>query len=183
MSYKSSFIRNYLRMKKLIILLFITLMCWNGTFSSNKYSQSVQDKDPSVIWKKRTYSISNDSVNAVLNVVQYSKAIIDYEITIVTSKGKIEQKGYALCLGAEIIGGVEHESDENGKDIQVIPYNSYLCGCQDKYIFEIRIATDKKKVSIYSTRKLRHELFNDKMIEGQKLIDSVQLFGYLYLKD
>lgn len=121
-------------------------MFCTGVFSSNKHQQSVQDDDPAVMYKKRTYSLSNDSVNAVLKVIQYSKAIIQYDITIITSKNKIEQKGYALNLGSEMNGGFEYESDENGKELRVIPYNSYLCSCGDQEDFEIRISLDKKRL-------------------------------------
>jgi len=76
-------------------------------------------------------------------------------------------------------GGFELESDESGRELRVIPYNSYLCSCGDQEDFEIRISLDKKKISIFASRKLRHDLFNDKVKDGDKLEDSVQLFGYL----
>jgi len=156
---------------------------WVRINKSNKIIQSAINDDPAMILEKLTYSISTDSVNAILKVIQYSKDIIDYEITIVTASGKIEQKGYALSLISEINGGVEYESDEDGKVLQVIPYNSYLCGCQEKFNFEIRISTDKKKISIYSSRKFRSELFSNKIQGTGKPEDSVQLFGYLYHKE
>jgi len=166
-------------MNKLIVFTIFLLLCCSGVFSSNRNRQSVQDDDPAIMYKKRTYSISNDSVKAVLKVIQYSKAIIDYEITITTTNDKIEQKGYALNLGSEMNGGIEYETDDNGTELGVVAYNSYLCSCGDQKNLEIRISTDSKKVSIYSSRKLRHDLFNDKVKEGDKLEDSVQLFGYL----
>lgn len=158
-------------------------MSYSSLVSSNRIGQSDQDDDPAVIYKQRTYNLSNDSVKAVLKVIQYSKAIIDYDITIVTATGKIEQKGYALNRGSEMNDGIEYETDDNGKELRVIPYNSYLCSCGEQKDLEIRISEDKIKVSIYSSRKLRYELFNNKVKDGDKLEDSVELFGYLYLKE
>lgn len=156
---------------------------WVRIPTSNKNNQTALADEPAILYKKRTYSLSNDSVKAVLKVIQYSNAVIDYEISITTVKGKIEQKGYALNLSSELNGGVEYESDEKGDALQVNPYISYLCGCPAQNDLEIRISTDKKKVSIYSSRKLRQDLFSDKIKPNEKLEDSVQLFGYLYLEE
>jgi hypothetical protein len=167
------------KMNKLIVFTIFSLLCCSGVYCSNRNSRLVQDVDPAIMPQKRSYGISTDSVKAILKVIQYSKAIIDYEITITTANGKIEQKGYALNLCSEMNSGVEYETDDNGKELQVVAYHSYLCSCGDPKNLEIRISTDGKKVSIYSSRKLRHDLFNDEVKDGDKLEDSVQLFGYL----
>lgn len=172
-------------MKRLIILTLITILSLNVSFSSNKNSQSVQD-DPSIMNMERTYSLSNDTVNAVLKVIQYSKGIIKYDISIVTSKSKIEQEGYALNLNSDINSGIENEQVGKDKEQRVVPYLSWLCGCGDMKDLEIRISIDKSKVSIFASRKLRHELFidNDKIELNEKLEDSVPLIlGYLNLQE
>lgn len=169
-------------MKNTIVVMLIFLALCPDLFSSNINRPKVQNEDPAVIFKKRTYSLSNDSVKAVLKVIQYSKAIIDYEITIVTANGKIEQKGYALNLSSELNNGVEFEADENGKEITVVAYNSYLCNCGNQKDLEIRISTDQQKVGIVTSESLRSELFKSKLKNGKKSEYKVQLCGYLTLE-
>lgn len=76
--------------------------------------------------------------------------MIEYDITIVTPTRKLEQKGYAIYCDSEMYGTIEYETDDKGQTLGVIPYNTRLCSCNDRNLFEIRVSVDKKKVSIFS---------------------------------
>lgn len=170
-------------MKNIILYSFLLMIMLHGIPAQGTITGSGQNNDPATQFKQRKYSLSNDKVRAVLKVIQYSKAIIQYEINVVTAKGKIEQKGYALNLSSEINQGIEGETDDNHKEIWVVPYQTYLCSCGNQVSLEIRISTDANKSSVYASEKLRSSLFDDNSSGNRNPADSVQLMGYLYLED
>lgn len=157
-------------------------LCCPSLFAQNS-KNPVSSEGQFADYVKRTYTLFQDSVDATLNIYIYSKTVIEYNLRIVSPYKRIEQKGYALNLAdPSLEGGFEYESDEYGKELRVIPYQSWHCSCEQEFDLEIRIAIDGSKVSIYSSQKLRSELFNEEVTDQERLNKIVPLVSYLYPK-
>lgn len=172
---------NIYKMKYLFVLTVgVISLCCSSIFAQDS-KNPLSSEERFVDYVKRTYTLSQDSIDATLNIFIYSKTVIEYNLCIISPYKKIEQKGYALNLAdSSLEGGFEYELDEYGKELRVIPYQSWHCSCEQEFDLEIRIALDESKVSIYSSQKLRSELLNELVVNQELSNRIVPLIGYLY---
>ncbi len=144
---------------------------------NNRYDDSEQ------LPKEFSYYKIGDKVIVSFIVTEYSDDIIYYDLTIKALPNKqISQKGYAINPSSRLNGGVEPGVDETGKEISFRPFYTTFCNCDDQLSFNFYITTDKSKVMISSSRQMKSDLFEDKIVlkEGSPK-GVIDLFGFIHL--
>lgn len=171
-------------MNRRIFLIFIFLLLFSKAFSGAFENGKLKKVDKvNGQQQRQTYFLDTGRINILLSVEICSRSIIRYKLEINSASKSVTQSGFALNLTSEQESPYEPEEDERGKTVWVIPYLTYLCGCSSESDLEIRIEKNYEKVSLYSSRKTKSELFGEKLTSDEDPNESIRLANYLHVKN